>query len=76
MSTVGGNTPTSIDNAPAGQLIPQRLRLIEGGSVGARLDCRVSWVPIPPRAALLRSKKVVLGVVDLFTLPCLAISSS
>jgi hypothetical protein len=31
LSTVGGNTPTSIDNAPAGQLIPQRLRLIEDG---------------------------------------------
>jgi hypothetical protein len=55
LSTAGANTPTSINNAPAGNLIPQRLRLVGGGSVGgsvgAHLNSRVSWVRIPPRAA-------------------------
>ena len=46
-----------------------------GSSVGrssARLDCRVSWVQIPPpRAARYFSleKRAVLGVVDLFAVP-------
>ena len=37
----------------------------------SRLDCRVSWVRIPPRAALLflLKKRAVLGVVDLFVCP-------
>ena len=37
------------------------------GRVLAYIDCRVSWVRIPPRAALFSlDKRAVLGVVDLF----------
>ena len=42
-----------------------------GSSVGRALclDCRVSWVRVPPRAALLSlEKSVVLGAVELFAL--------
>ena len=45
-------------------------------SKSARLESRVSWVRIPPKAALLFSleERAVLGVVDLFALPCLSTS--
>ena len=41
-----------------------------GSSVGRALclDCRVSWVRVPPRAALFLGKSVVLGAVELFAL--------
>ena len=48
-----------------------KLWTLPGGSVGKALclDCRVSWVRVPPRAAHFSLKKsVVLGVVELFAL--------
>ena len=47
------------------------LLVCPGSSVGRALclDCRVSWVRVPPRAALFSLKKsVVLGAVELFAL--------
>ena len=43
--------------------------LVCPGSSALCLDCRVSWVRVPPRAALFSLKKsVVLGAVELFAL--------
>ena len=47
------------------------LLVCPGSSVGRALclDCRVSWVRVPPRAALFSLKKsVILGAVELFAL--------
>ena len=47
------------------------LLVCQGSSVGRALclDCRVSWVRVPSRAALFSLKKsVVLGAVELFAL--------
>ena len=48
------------------------LLVCPGSSVGRALclDCRVSWVRVPPRAALFSfgEKSVVLGAVELFAL--------